>query len=58
MERLLSGVELAKELGVSRWTIRNWRIDRGMPSTRVGTIYYYRRSEVEGWLSKNKEEQK
>lgn len=58
MERLLSTAELSKELGVSRWTVRNWRVVRGMPSIKVGTLYYYRRSEVEEWLSKNKEEQK
>lgn len=55
MEKLLTAGQLAKELGVSRWTIRNWRL-AGLPGYLFGTYYRYKKDEVEEWL-KNKKRQ-
>lgn len=57
MDKLLRGTELAEKLGVSRWTVRDWRMNKGMPAVFIGPYYRYRMSEVEEWLSKNKEGQ-
>jgi excisionase family DNA binding protein len=53
MEKLLTASQLAREIGVSRWTVSNWR-RKGMPSYLIGTYYWYRRTEVDAWLKEQK----
>ena len=51
--------ELAELLGVSSWTIRNWRIKAGLPYFGTAGRIFYRLEAVEEWMkreeSKNSE---
>jgi excisionase family DNA binding protein len=49
---LLSGTQLAREVGVSRDTVRQWRKMRLIPSLRLGGRYYYRLEAVKKALEK------
>ena len=43
--------EIAKELGLSKWTIRRLRATYGLPVTKVGSRYVYRLDSVLEWFS-------
>ena len=43
--------EIAKEIGLSQWTIRRLRLDYGLPVTKVGRRYLYRLDSVVEWFS-------
>ena len=50
--------ELAKELGVTRKTIRNWRALGEAPLlTRIGRKIFYARADVRKWLQSQRVEQ-
>jgi excisionase family DNA binding protein len=41
--------QICEHLGVSRDTIYRWIADRGMPAHRVGRLWKFKLSEVDGW---------
>lgn len=43
---VLSEKELAKELGVSYWTIRGWRLQLNLPHFRTAGRIFYRMESV------------
>lgn len=53
---VLSEKELAKNLGVSPWTIRNWRLKAGLPYFGTAGRIFYRIEAVSDWMKQ--EEQK
>lgn len=53
--QLLSMTELAERLGVSRWTVRNWALERGLPYVKIGNRKRFRPKDVEEWLKKLRE---
>jgi len=48
-ERWLSVEEIAEHLGVSRDSIYAWVKQRGMPATRIGKFWKFKRSQVDEW---------
>ena len=50
---ILSERELAKKLNVSPWTIRNWRLNEGLPHVRTGKgrngRFHYNLASVKKW---------
>ena len=49
VERWSSVEEICGHLGVSRDTIYRWIADRGMPAHRIGRLWKFKLSEVDGW---------
>ncbi len=49
-EKYLSEKELAMTLGVTRYIIRKWRRNEGLPFITAGTRFLYRLSRVKAWL--------
>lgn len=47
--------ELAKELGVSPWTVRRWRIIAKLPYFRTAGRIFYRMESVLCWMAKEEE---
>jgi hypothetical protein len=47
--------ELAEELGLSYWTIRKFRVEKGMPHFRTAKKIFYRLDTVLDWLGKQEE---
>ena len=53
---LLDIHELAEYLGVSEWTLYEWRNRRqGPPAIKVGRLLRWRMSDVESWLDQRVE---
>jgi predicted DNA-binding transcriptional regulator AlpA len=52
---LVSDLETAGLLGVSRGTLANWRCQRtqGPAFVKVGRLVRYRLADVEAWLARN-----
>ena len=50
VEKYLSEKELAAALGVTRFMIRKWRKNEGLPFITAGTKFLYRMSRVKTWL--------
>lgn len=48
--KILSEHELARELGVSYWTVRNLRIQKGLPHFRTEGRVFYRWESVVHWM--------
>lgn len=48
--KILSEKELANELGLSSWTIRTLRLQKGMPHFRTAGRIFYRMETVERWM--------
>ena len=48
--KIFTEKELAKHLGVSPWTIRNWRIKAGLPYFGTAGRIFYRQETVEAWM--------
>lgn len=46
--------EIAKHLGVSKDTIRNWIKKDAIPFHRIGKKYKFRISEVDAWVESGK----
>jgi excisionase family DNA binding protein len=49
-ERWLSIQEIAAHLGVNRDTIYKWIVRKQMPAHKVGSLWKFRTSEVDGWI--------
>ncbi len=49
-ERWYSLKEIMEHLGVSRETILAWIAKRGMPASKVGRLWKFKKSEVDAWI--------
>ncbi len=49
-ERWYSLKEIMEHLGVSRETILIWISKRGMPASKVGRLWKFKKSEVDEWI--------
>lgn len=50
MTKVLSEKELAKELGLSPWTVRTLRLQSGLPHFRTAGRVFYRLESVVKWM--------
>lgn len=50
-ERWLSVEEIANHLGVSKETIHRWLAKSEIPAHRVGKLWKFKTSEVDGWVT-------
>jgi excisionase family DNA binding protein len=55
LERWSSVDEICEHLGVSRDTVYRWIADRGMPAQRIGRLWKFKLSEVDGWARRKPE---
>lgn len=55
-EELMTATELAAFLCVQEQTVRLWVCQRRIPFYRVGRCVRFRRSEIEEWLQKQRQE--
>ncbi len=51
-DRWLSVDEICKYLGVSNDTVYKWINKRGMPASRVGRLWKFRKEEIDEWVRK------
>lgn len=54
----MSLADIAQYLGVSKDTIRNWIKKEDMPAHKLGRLWKFKRSEIEGWISEKDEKVK
>lgn len=54
LERWSSLEEIAKYLGVSKDTIRNWIKKDAIPYKKIGRQYKFRVSEIDAWIESGK----
>ena len=52
-ENWLSLEEIARYLGVSRDTVRNWIKKEGIPAHKIGRLWRFKKSEVDNWVSES-----
>ena len=48
--RVLTETEVANWLGLSKWTIRNWRLKAGLPYFGTAGRIFYREDAVLEWM--------
>lgn len=53
-DRWLSVDEIAAYLGVKRDTIYKWIERKKMPAHKVGSLWKFRKEEVDGWVREGK----
>ena len=47
---VVTEIELAETLHLSKWTVRKWRLAGGLPHIKIGRRIFYRLQAVEEWL--------
>lgn len=52
---VLSEKELAVELGLSPWTVRNFRLKLGLPHFRTARRIFYRLDAVKAWMTEQEQ---
>ena len=52
---VLTEKELAQALGISQWTIRNWRKSAGLPYFGTTGRIFYREESVKRWMEQEEE---
>ena len=55
LNRCLSEQELAVELGLSYWTVRQLRLQEGLPHFCCGRRVFYRWASVNDWLNQKEQ---
>lgn len=53
-DRWLSVEEIAVYLGVKRDTVYKWIDRKGMPGHKVGSLWKFRRDEIDAWVTSGK----
>ncbi len=53
-DRWLSVDEVATYLGVKRDTVYKWIERKKMPAHKVGTLWKFRKEDVDGWVTSGK----
>ncbi|WP_418276404.1 helix-turn-helix domain-containing protein [Isoptericola jiangsuensis] len=46
----LSAEDIAAYLGVTKDTVYAWIADKGMPAHKVGRLWKFQTSEIDGWV--------
>ena len=49
-EKLLKLVDVAELLGVKSITVKRWADKKGLPAYKIGSMLYFRESQVQEWL--------
>lgn len=49
-EPWLSADDIAEHLGVTKDTVYAWIAEKGMPAHKVGRLWKFQASEVDGWV--------
>lgn len=49
-DRWLSVDEICAYLGIKRDTVYNWISEKGMPASKVGRLWKFKRDEVDQWV--------
>ncbi|WP_133140651.1 helix-turn-helix domain-containing protein [Legionella genomosp. 1] len=49
-DRWLSVDEIGEYLGVKRDTVYKWINDKGMPAHKIGRLWKFKISQVDGWV--------
>lgn len=49
-EPWLSADDIASHLGVTTDTVYSWIADRAMPAHKIGRLWKFQTSEVDGWV--------
>jgi excisionase family DNA binding protein len=50
-DRWLSVDEIATYLGIKRDTVYKWINEKNMPAHRMGRLWKFRKTEVDGWVT-------
>ena len=50
IDRCLSELEVAETLGLSYWSVRQLRLQQGLPHFKCGRRIFYRLQTVQTWL--------
>ncbi len=53
--RCLSEQEVAESLGLSYWSVRQMRLQQGLPHFKCGRRIFYRLQTVQNWLEKQEQ---
>lgn len=51
-DRWLSIEEIAEYLGIKRDTIYKWIVRKSMPAHKVGSLWKFKREEIDDWVRK------
>ncbi len=54
-ERWVDVSDVAAHLGVAKESIYRWIDNRGLPAHRVGRLFRFKLSEVDGWVKQSSE---
>lgn len=50
IEPWVSADDIAAHLGVTKDTVYSWIADKGMPAHKIGRLWKFQASEVDGWV--------
>lgn len=53
--RCLSEQEVAESLGLSYWSVRQMRLQQGLPHFKCGRRVFYRMETVQNWLQQQEQ---
>lgn len=53
-DRWLSVDDIAEYLGISKDTVYTWIANKGLPGHRIGRLWKFKRTEVDGWVHQGK----
>lgn len=53
--KIFTEKQLAKELGLSYWTIRTWRLQLGLPHIKTAGRIFYRLEAVKSWMEEQEQ---
>jgi len=54
-ERWVDVSDVAAHLGVAKESVYRWIDNRGLPAHRVGRLFRFKLSEVDGWVKQSSE---
>lgn len=50
VEPWLSAEDIASHMGITKDTVYQWIAERGLPAHRMGRLWKFQVSEVDGWV--------
>ena len=50
ISEIMTAEEVAKYIGFSKKTIRNWTSERKIPYVKLGNAVRYRKTQIDNWL--------